>query len=728
MDTDNTNPCLWSFIQTKRATQCASLKALQRFVLSLSKDELQHMIESYLKSKLSSHDFTASTCTHFCQVLLHDAPDSGSMDEMDQNILCKMNEKYGNKYKKRIIAKMQQHESQTKPQLISTIPPQILAYSFQYLSFRELCRIEKVCSYFTYLHRKYQNLSHYFINLDARFWTKAMRNQMNLAKLSQFKHIKITASYRGPWKLPFKTKLFNLILNHVMSKSITCLDTLEIDIPNKWMIGKTRTFNYHTFTVLDHVLSTFDSFSISKLIWTKDTFLGGFSSERSKMLVSIKTKLLNKCKNLKHLSFGVNNFCKIRTPYNGMQHVSMAAELTKHIIFPVIHGYAQLQTLELHCPSWNVFAPQHHIMECIAKLQNIRKLSIVSYVGDVLWTELPETDIHNISLKELSVEFGCVCVCIRSHSVQQILWQLFSTFIGITHFQFAFALRGSDWYGHRNIYPQQYCLDVDWYQLFHHLSERKIENSIDDLSLPRLESLQIDTICFKDAYILLKDLRLLKDTFYLTHFGLHVVGSWKQQDVFKKFVNNCLVPFLIPYKDSLSLKSLDISCGCGYKLHHHDGDEWNMIRSQNLAAFFQIEASYHEPILKLLSTLPHSLTAFKLKSPNYITNDDKERRQIWRIGSMQLVQTLCKMLSDQNHQTNSFMLESVVLETVRLTKKAKEFLTLYSALITNCITRTASTIYGLSDMVLIAVCSVFVSYCQLLYVVGTKKIKKKKKK
>eukprot|EP01083_Nonionella_stella_P297661 1010682_1 len=54
---------LWSFIQTTKATQSASLKVLQRFVVSLSENELRHVIGSYLKSTLSP-DFIQSTCKH----------------------------------------------------------------------------------------------------------------------------------------------------------------------------------------------------------------------------------------------------------------------------------------------------------------------------------------------------------------------------------------------------------------------------------------------------------------------------------------------------------------------------------------------------------------------------------------------------------------------------------------------------------------------------------------
>eukprot|EP01083_Nonionella_stella_P035687 97332_1 len=667
---------LWSFIQTKRATQSASLKVLQRFVLSLSKKELRHMIESYLKSKLSSHDFTPTTRRHCFETVIpntfHGGTDVDSwdiMDTMDQNILYKMSEQYGQRYNKRIIANMQQHTSQTKPRLISFIPAQVLTYSFQYLSFRELCKIERVSSYFTYLHHAYRNLSHYFISLDARFWHKAMRNQINLTKLSQFKHIKIGACYRGPWhRFKYKNRLFEHILSFVIYKSITCLDTLEIDVPKEWMCGKEWTSSYGSFTVLNHILSSFNPLPISKLIWKKDTFISHHISERIAKLAAITQNLLNRCKNIKHLYFGVNNFGRQRV-HDQLLYLCPAADLTRHIILPVIRGYPQLQTLELHCPSWNIFEPQHRIIEAIAQLEKLQKLVIVSHVdGDHEYTNMIPKEIKNVSVKELSVEFGLPMTnSTNNHSfIHTILLQLFSTFIGITDFHFAFATftHSPRFFGS---FSGEVSLNIDWYRLFSHLWQEKIQCSVS-----RLESLQIDTICFKDAYTLLKDLRLLKDAFYLKHFGIHVVGGRshsRQHDVFCKFVNNCLVPFLLQYKDSVSLKSLDIGYGCGYKLHEQSGDQWHTRRAYSCP--IQIEPSYYEPIFKLLSSLPDSLERLNLKPPGYYTGDRKERRQIRETESLRLVQRLCQILSEK---TDTYNLESLSLQRIDLQKKAKNFL------------------------------------------------------
>ncbi len=48
--------------------------------------------------------------------------------------------------------------------------------------------MEHVCCYFTFVKRKFQNLSHFYIKLDDRFWRKAMQNKINAKQLNGFKH------------------------------------------------------------------------------------------------------------------------------------------------------------------------------------------------------------------------------------------------------------------------------------------------------------------------------------------------------------------------------------------------------------------------------------------------------------------------------------------------------------------------------------------------------------
>ncbi len=68
------------------------------------------------------------------------------MESIDKQILHKMHKKYGKKHNKKIIKQIQQ--TKTRNNYILCIPPQVLSYSFQYLSFKQLCKIQSVCSYF----------------------------------------------------------------------------------------------------------------------------------------------------------------------------------------------------------------------------------------------------------------------------------------------------------------------------------------------------------------------------------------------------------------------------------------------------------------------------------------------------------------------------------------------------------------------------------------------------
>eukprot|EP01084_Bolivina_argentea_P053663 98498_1 len=145
------NSNLWSFIKCAKATQSASLKSLQKFILSLNKNELIHLIESYLKSKLSKNNtFSCDSLTlkqTHSNLLESKSPENNTeiVTDIDNVILHKLNNKYGNKYNKKIMKKIQQNQNGSNNLLC--IYPQVLSYSFQFLSYKELCKIQSVCVY-----------------------------------------------------------------------------------------------------------------------------------------------------------------------------------------------------------------------------------------------------------------------------------------------------------------------------------------------------------------------------------------------------------------------------------------------------------------------------------------------------------------------------------------------------------------------------------------------------
>eukprot|EP01083_Nonionella_stella_P301766 1037177_1 len=147
---------LWSFIKSAKATQLASLKMLQGFVLSLNKAELTHLIKSYLQSKSSannSFNMNGLTVKQTAHHLLASKSTIHSLHAVDKQIVSKLNERYGMKCQGNVISQTQQNNSDCKQMHLLSIHPQVLAYSFQFLSFRELCKVQNVCVHFTYLNK-----------------------------------------------------------------------------------------------------------------------------------------------------------------------------------------------------------------------------------------------------------------------------------------------------------------------------------------------------------------------------------------------------------------------------------------------------------------------------------------------------------------------------------------------------------------------------------------------
>eukprot|EP01083_Nonionella_stella_P256706 879518_1 len=101
----------WSFIQSTKSTRLASLKSIRKFILSLNKTELTHLITFYLQSKLSKHNLTLRETE---EELLSSDPCSNALQTIDNQIISKLNQKYGSKYHKKVILKMVQQKPNDK--------------------------------------------------------------------------------------------------------------------------------------------------------------------------------------------------------------------------------------------------------------------------------------------------------------------------------------------------------------------------------------------------------------------------------------------------------------------------------------------------------------------------------------------------------------------------------------------------------------------------------------
>eukprot|EP01083_Nonionella_stella_P173051 595743_1 len=116
---------LWSFIRNTQATQLASLKVLQKFILSLNKTELSHIINCYLRSKVSKYASFKATGLTFKQTedqWANEEPDNEKLEVIDRHIISKLNAKYATKYQKKSHCKndttKEQNQLQSAPCVI----------------------------------------------------------------------------------------------------------------------------------------------------------------------------------------------------------------------------------------------------------------------------------------------------------------------------------------------------------------------------------------------------------------------------------------------------------------------------------------------------------------------------------------------------------------------------------------------------------------------------------
>ena len=133
---------IFSFIKHSKATQSASLKVLQKFILSLNKMELQHLITLYLKSVVKEfiiHKANGLTLKQSVQRLLNNHKDNdgnsnSKTNSIDNQILNKMQENYSNKHNKKLMKQLQQNHDENKHLL--SITPHTLASTLYIYVFR----------------------------------------------------------------------------------------------------------------------------------------------------------------------------------------------------------------------------------------------------------------------------------------------------------------------------------------------------------------------------------------------------------------------------------------------------------------------------------------------------------------------------------------------------------------------------------------------------------------
>ena len=291
---------VWNVISNLKATQSAPLDVLQQFVLSLEHRQLTQIIAAYLQSVIRTNQnaFGSTLKQSAAELLQRHDRDIDGLSVVDSTILRKMQDHYGNQHKRQRLLQIQQrHDANTH---LLTISPQVLACSFQYLPFQDLCSVLPTCSYFVHLHKKYTSLCHHRLHLSHQLLSKAMRNRINLRCLRSFKHIKISYGY---FDGHLKEDLFNFVLKTAMAQSTDTMQTLEVSVSTA--AGRCE------WGVMSRVMDALDVFPVTCLIWNDDEILlaSKYSPASSnpqhaqEALASISQRLPRKFPNVSNFEF-----------------------------------------------------------------------------------------------------------------------------------------------------------------------------------------------------------------------------------------------------------------------------------------------------------------------------------------------------------------------------------------------------------------------------------------
>eukprot|EP01083_Nonionella_stella_P143083 443907_1 len=450
---EDVNLNLWSFIKSTQATRLASLKSIQKFILSLNKTELTHLITFYLQSKLSKRNLTLKQTEH---ELLNNEP-NGVLQTIDKQIISKLNAKYGTKYHKKVISNTTQRpktdECNAKHLLL--IPQQVLAYSFQFLSFQELCQAQTVCVHFMYLNKQYPALTHYYLRMNNIFCQHAMRSRVRLSDLSFFKHIDIGAAYYGLGRHCYadqkrRANLFQYVLRTIIRQSKSSLDVLSIFVPYLGSIHNAA-FDCPPFNVLLCIMNEVDQLPISKLLWSRDYVKPSRDRTVSDVLLTIQSKFVHFLPRLTSLSI-VGSKMSFAEDVGGSSWTPVSstvlpfAPMQQYILTPTIIDFgSKLQSLQIDVNGgWNLLQRHGNVIQCIAKHMPILKRLVIQTnlrtYDDIAIDDMmdsnhisPHTQLRVLKLRVVGYwgNFNNVA-CVND----KILHLLFDTFIGITKFEY----------------------------------------------------------------------------------------------------------------------------------------------------------------------------------------------------------------------------------------------------------------------------------------------------
>ena len=651
-------PDLWSFIQNVKAIEHASMKRLQSFVLLLSKKELKHMIKLYLQSAMMV-DRERNGLTLYQSVnKLKNSNHETNSNVLDTGILNKMNKDIGKKYEKKIFKNLQQNHHNDKTNLLS-INPQILASSFQYLSFKELCQILPTCNYFLYIDNSYKGLCHHYIKLNQKFWVNVFRSKINLQMLQQFKHIAITHSYCGKSNydayVEHKSYIFERILRIIINKSSKCLDTLEIDIQCQ------RGRNIAAYFTLQQIINFFETPSnLTNLIWKRDH---GYGVEGA--MKTVASQISTKFPRLTQLTHGFGNGVTWTLPEILSESTKAGLSCFRDLTFNFSN---KLTSINLNCPHFNVYKTDYQIISNLSQIKTLQRLTICSLIDVNNIIGNIKNKYQNSCLETLNVEFVMKRNDATNHGpeIEYITTQLLSSFVNISSFSFQHSLR-FHWRDRRStlILPS---LCIDWMNIFQTLFQQKRMHGLNANSINPLSALQI-SLQQEDIIAMFAGLIHYNDEihFQIERIKLNVLyqpSMTPKQSEFDEFVNDYLIPYMRLKKPASNLKSMDIGFGTGFKQYCSYTLPFQ-IRCNRM----RIWPLYMNPVINLLGALPKSLIECKISLPRYNANIIGSC-EIRKFETMKLVKKLCELLSQSTNESN---LNSITLDRIRFSKETEKY-------------------------------------------------------
>eukprot|EP01083_Nonionella_stella_P047560 127317_1 len=648
--TDETLHNVWTFIKNNKATDAASLKLLQAFAMSLSGSALKHLIKTYLQSVSAQYSIDKNGLTHkqYVQKIseTNDQNICSPLHQSDQEILHKINKTYGKKYNKRIMNIVQQKHAHN-PHLLS-VTPQIVSYSFQYLSFKELSKITSVCCYFTYLVHNYPALCHYYVDLNQSFFLSAMRNRIHLQQLSHFKSLGISAAYFGSSRMSYRTAqlhkwvLFKHILHRVITQSVSSLNTLKINISHAAGTDMYRRPNEPPSNILLQILTKYDVLYITTLKWFSDYFLS--PDPTSHILTQINEKIHDKLPYLEHIVCGINDF---QCEYG--RRTDVPRSFIAHHIACTVNAYKHLKTLHLKCSKWNIYQNNPNLIALIAQhLTKLEELTIISRIA-IDDTSFKMMDaIKHRSLTKLTTEFVCRPHVDYAETVQHILGKLFRVFSGIHSFSFGTVAE--------NCWERRTLLiglGIDWRLLFSLLIS--------------LKYLGITSISYVDASHVLTQLDVALHTLDMCiAFPYFDNGRVKSLiDPFCVFMTKYLMPLVQKQAHYVSptLKHLKISFGKGQKEYLTTDYFYRCFSFKEPIVPTDVK-SFYDPLLALLCNIPTSLQSLHFSLlPTRVYCHSQATKVVQRLSQMSTI--------SDSELTN---LESIQLDNFTLKGDAKSFI------------------------------------------------------